>query len=44
MQALLSMPNPEDPLDNEIAAVWKGDPAKAHKTAAEWTALYANSA
>ena len=43
IQALLSVPNPDDPLDNDIASVWKADPARAHKTAAEWTALYANS-
>ena len=42
MQALLSAPNPDDPLDNEIANVWKTDIAKAQKTAKEWTALYAN--
>ncbi len=44
IQALLSAPNPDDPLDNEIAEVWKGNVDKAKKLAAEWTALYANSA
>ena len=43
MQALLSAPNPDDPLDNEVAEVWKTNLEKAKKTAAEWTALYANS-
>ena len=42
MQALLSAPNPDDPLDNEVAEVWKTNLDKAQKTAAEWTALYAN--
>ena len=42
MQALLSAPNPDDPLDNEVAEVWKTNLEKAKKTAAEWTALYAN--
>ena len=44
MQALLSSPNPDDPLDNEIAEVWKNNPAKAQQTAKEWTSLYANQA
>ena len=42
MQALLSAPNPEDPLDNEIAEVWKTNLEGAKKKAKEWTALYAN--
>ena len=36
MQALLSAPNPDDPLDNEVAEVWKTNLDKAQKTAAEW--------
>jgi ubiquitin-conjugating enzyme E2 N len=44
MQALLSAPNPDDPLDNEIAEVWKTNLKKANQTAKEWTSLYANQA
>lgn len=43
IQALLSAPNPDDPLDNDIAHVWKTDLKKARETAAQWTALYANA-
>ena len=41
IQALMSAPNPDDPLDNEIANVWKSDNALAIRTAREWTRLYA---
>nr|CDS26823.1 ubiquitin conjugating enzyme E2 N [Hymenolepis microstoma] len=41
IQALLGSPNPDDPLDNEVAAEWKQDEAKAVQTAREWTRLYA---
>jgi ubiquitin-protein ligase len=41
IQALLSCPNPEDPLDEEIAKLWKSDLAKAQTTAKKWTADYA---
>ena len=41
IQALMSAPNPDDPLDNEIANVWKNDHEQAIRTAREWTRLYA---
>lgn len=42
IQALLSAPNLDDPLDEEIASFWKADQDAAIKRAAEWTAQYAN--
>jgi len=42
IQALLSAPNPEDPLNNEVADQWKTDEAEAIKTAREWTKRYAS--
>eukprot|EP00629_Pelagomonadales_sp_RCC1024_P019226 CAMPEP_0119259368 /NCGR_PEP_ID=MMETSP1329-20130426/213_1 /TAXON_ID=114041 /ORGANISM="Genus nov. species nov., Strain RCC1024" /LENGTH=142 /DNA_ID=CAMNT_0007258747 /DNA_START=269 /DNA_END=694 /DNA_ORIENTATION=+ len=36
IQALLSAPNPDDPLDNGVAEVWKNNEAEALKTAAQW--------
>eukprot|EP00179_Madagascaria_erythrocladioides_P006711 CAMPEP_0198320672 /NCGR_PEP_ID=MMETSP1450-20131203/9566_1 /TAXON_ID=753684 ORGANISM="Madagascaria erythrocladiodes, Strain CCMP3234" /NCGR_SAMPLE_ID=MMETSP1450 /ASSEMBLY_ACC=CAM_ASM_001115 /LENGTH=150 /DNA_ID=CAMNT_0044024161 /DNA_START=107 /DNA_END=559 /DNA_ORIENTATION=- len=41
IQALLSAPNPDDPLNNEAAELWKGDEARAIRTAKDWTAQYA---
>lgn len=41
VQALLSSPNPDDPLANDVAAIWKEDEALAKKTAKEWTEKYA---
>eukprot|EP01134_Creolimax_fragrantissima_P004474 CFRG4474T1 len=41
VQALLSAPNPDDPLANDVAVVWKEDEYKAIETAKEWTASYA---
>ncbi|KAK1830849.1 heterokaryon incompatibility protein-domain-containing protein [Podospora conica] len=41
IQALLSAPNPDDPLDAEIGKKWKDNEALAIKTAAEWTRQYA---
>ncbi|GAV27315.1 hypothetical protein PMKS-000779 [Pichia membranifaciens] len=41
IQALLSSPNPDDPLANEVAQEWKGNHAKAIATAKEWTEKYA---
>lgn len=41
IQALLSAPNPDDPLNNEVADQWKLDEAEAIKTAKEWTRMYA---
>lgn len=43
LQALLSAPNPDDPLDNGVAEHWKTDEAGAHQTAMQWTAKYASS-
>ncbi|ONH75896.1 Ubiquitin-conjugating enzyme E2 N [Pichia kudriavzevii] len=41
IQALLSSPNPDDPLANEVAEQWKGNYQEAIKTAKEWTKTYA---
>ncbi|KAF7258382.1 hypothetical protein EG68_04201 [Paragonimus skrjabini miyazakii] len=41
IQALLSAPNPDDPLDNEVAAHWKLNEQEALDKAREWTRLYA---
>lgn len=40
IRLLLSMPNPEDPLNNEIAKVWIESEKEALKTAREWTKKY----
>ncbi|KAH8931307.1 hypothetical protein BDL97_19G013600 [Sphagnum fallax] len=37
IQALLSAPNPDDPLAENIAKHWKSDEAEAVATAREWT-------
>ncbi|XP_022107272.1 ubiquitin-conjugating enzyme E2 N [Acanthaster planci] len=42
IQALLSAPNPDDPLANDVAEQWKTNEAKAIDTAREWTRLYAD--
>mmetsp|Transcript_21813 Transcript_21813/g.33545 ORF Transcript_21813/g.33545 Transcript_21813/m.33545 type:complete len:152 (+) Transcript_21813:46-501(+) len=42
IQALLSVPNPDDPLDNTVAELWKTDVSAAQAKAAEWTRIYAN--
>ncbi|KAH3742762.1 ubiquitin conjugating enzyme [Pelomyxa schiedti] len=42
IQALLSAPNVEDPLDNNVAAAWKSNEAAALETARQWTRLYAH--
>ena len=42
IQALLSAPNLDDPLDQEIANFWKQDADGAIKKAREWTVQYAN--
>ncbi|OAE32579.1 hypothetical protein AXG93_2374s1250 [Marchantia polymorpha subsp. ruderalis] len=44
IQALLSAPNPDDPLAENIAKHWKTDEAQAVATAREWTRLYATGA
>lgn len=41
IQALLSAPNPDDPLANDVAEQWKTNEAVAISTAKEWTRLYA---
>jgi ubiquitin-conjugating enzyme E2 N len=43
IQALLSAPNPDDPLNNEAADLWKRSEASAIKTATEWTRKHAKS-
>lgn len=42
IQSLLSSPNPDDPLRNDIADHWKKDQVDAMKKAAEWTREFAN--
>ena len=41
IQALLSAPNPDDPLAEDVAKHWKSDEAAAMGVAKEWTARYA---
>ena len=41
IQGLLSAPNPDDPLDNGVAEVWKTNEAQAMATARHWTAQHA---
>lgn len=41
IQLLLQAPNPDDPLDNNVANQWKTDEATAIQTAREWTTRYA---
>eukprot|EP00127_Corallochytrium_limacisporum_P002766 Clim_evm10s139 gene=Clim_evmTU10s139 len=43
IQALLSAPNPDDPLATDVADLWKNDEPKALANAREWTKLYAMS-
>ncbi|XP_052780885.1 ubiquitin-conjugating enzyme E2 N [Mya arenaria] len=42
IQALLSAPNPDDPLANDVAEQWKTNEAKAIDTARQWTHMYAS--
>lgn len=42
IQALLHAPNPDDPLNNEVAEKWKLNEVEAIKTAKEWTKNFAN--
>ncbi|ONM39411.1 Ubiquitin-conjugating enzyme E2 36 [Zea mays] len=42
--ALLSAPNPDDPLSDNIAKHWKSNEVEAVETAKEWTRLYASGA
>jgi len=41
IQALLSAPNPDDPLANDVAEKWKANEEQAIETAKAWTRLYA---
>lgn len=41
IQALLSAPNPDDPLADNVAKHWKDDEKAAIQTAREWTHAYA---
>lgn len=41
IQALLSAPNPDDPLANDVAEKWKANEEQAIETARAWTRLYA---
>lgn len=41
IQALLSAPNPDDPLANDVAQQWKEDEEKAKAKAREWTKQHA---
>merc|ERR1711988_1752952 len=41
IQALLSAPNPDDPLANDVAEQWKSNEPAAIETAKQWTRLYA---
>jgi ubiquitin-conjugating enzyme E2 N len=42
IQALMSLPNLDDPLDQEIADFWKQDQEGAIKRAKEWTLQHAS--
>ena len=41
IQSLLNEPNVEDPLNEEVNAIWKSNKAQGGKTAREWTQKYA---
>ena len=41
IQALLSAPNPDDPLANDVAELWKINEAEAIRNAKDWTKKYA---
>lgn len=43
IQALLSAPNPDDPLANDVAEQWKINEQQAINTAKEWTRIYASN-
>ncbi|VVD02512.1 unnamed protein product [Leptidea sinapis] len=40
-KALLSAPNPDDPLANDVAELWKVNESEAIRNAKEWTRRYA---
>jgi ubiquitin-conjugating enzyme E2 N len=41
VQALLSAPNPDDPLANDVAQHWKENAEDAIRTARDWTRQHA---
>jgi len=41
IQALMSAPNPDDPLANDVADHWKSDETAALKEAEKWCEKYA---
>jgi len=41
IQALMSAPNPDDPLDNNVAELWKSNEAEAIRRAKEFTESFA---
>jgi len=43
IQALLSAPNPDDPLANDVAEMWKKDEQAAIREAKEWTQQHAQA-
>ena len=43
IQALLSAPNPDDPLNNEVAELWKKNEKEAIANAKEYTKNYATN-
>ncbi|SCZ96857.1 BZ3500_MvSof-1268-A1-R1_Chr4-1g06790 [Microbotryum saponariae] len=43
VQALLSAPNPDDPLANDVAAHWKENEKDAMRVSREWTHKYASA-
>jgi ubiquitin-conjugating enzyme E2 N len=43
IQALMSTPNPDDPLANDIAEVWKTNLNTALANAKDWTSKYAKA-
>eukprot|EP01026_Neomeris_dumetosa_P020345 TRINITY_DN181_c0_g2_i1.p2 TRINITY_DN181_c0_g2~~TRINITY_DN181_c0_g2_i1.p2 ORF type:complete len:154 (-),score=17.15 TRINITY_DN181_c0_g2_i1:270-731(-) len=43
IQALLSAPNPDDPLAENVAKHWKDNEKEAIETARQWTQMYAQN-
>ncbi|TNY17769.1 ubiquitin-conjugating enzyme, partial [Rhodotorula diobovata] len=43
IQALLSAPNPDDPLANDVASHWKENEKDAMRVSREWTQKYASA-
>jgi ubiquitin-conjugating enzyme E2 N len=40
IQALLSAPNPDDPLDNNVAEQWKNDEARALQNGSSYKTVF----